>query len=64
MRLDLDLDVDAPDQVVPVLRAAAEVYQESSSELQSAWQDKSAGRPWRVIARILEQAADKIESAL
>lgn len=59
---DLDLDVDVPDEVPKVLRAAAEQYQESASELDGAWQDKGAGRPWRTIAKILEWAASKIEA--
>ena len=61
---DLDLDVDAPDKVADVLRAAAEAYEESATELQSAWQDREAGRPWSRIARILERAADQIEKVL
>ena len=47
-----------------VLRAAAEAYYESASELESAWQDRGAGRPWEIIARILEKAADKIEEEI
>jgi hypothetical protein len=58
---DLDLDVDAPDKVVPVLRRAAEKYHDSAVELEAAWQEKSAGRPWTKIARILERAAASIE---
>ena len=58
---NLDLDVDAPDQVAPVLRRAAEAYEESATELNSAWQDKSAGWPWHVIATVLKVAAKKIE---
>lgn len=57
----LNLDVPAPEMVAQVLRAAAQSYWESQSELQSAWQDKSAGQPWGRIARILERAADKCE---
>ncbi len=61
---DLDLDVDAPDNVSQVLRDAAEAYYESASELESAWQDKGAGRPWTVIAKILERAADQIDKKI
>lgn len=57
----LNLDVDAPDKVAAVLRAAADAYTESHAELQSAWQDKNAGREWPAIAKILDQAAAKIE---
>jgi PHD/YefM family antitoxin component YafN of YafNO toxin-antitoxin module len=60
----LDLDVDAPDQVTRVLRKAAEAYYDSASELESAWQEKAAGRPWTIIARILERAADQIDRKL
>jgi hypothetical protein len=42
-------------------RRAAEEYAESSSELQSAWQDKNAGKIWERIARELERAAVRIE---
>ena len=59
----LDLDVDAPEAVAPVLRRAAQQYAESASELQSAWQDKNAGKAWTRIARILERAADQIDKA-
>jgi len=58
---DLDLDVDAPDKVSDILRDAAEDYYESASELGSAWTDRSAGRVWTRIAKILEAAADKID---
>jgi hypothetical protein len=63
-RNDLDLDVDAPDKVAPVLRRAAEKFYESASELEAAWQDKAAGRPWIKIAQILERAANSIDKAL
>ena len=55
----LDLNVDAPDEVSAILRAAADSFYESHNELLSAWQQKST--PWASIARILEQAADKID---
>lgn len=60
----LTLDVAAPDQVAPVLRRAADKFSESAAELEAAWQDKNAGKPWHKIARILEQTADKIDKAL
>jgi len=61
MPKNLDLDVDAPDKVSRILRNAAEAYYDSSSELEAAWQDREAGRPWEKIAKILEAAADKID---
>lgn len=46
MSRSLDLDVDSPEKVARILRNAAESYYESASELESAWQDRGAGRPW------------------
>jgi len=43
----LDLDVDAPEKVPRVLRAASEAFQASAAELESAWQDREAGLPGR-----------------
>ncbi len=60
----IDLDVDAPEKVAPILDKAAEAYYESASELASAWQDKYAGQPWVQIAKILERAAAQIRKAL
>ncbi|HEU4985376.1 MAG TPA: hypothetical protein VFT58_07020 [Nitrososphaera sp.] len=57
----LNLDLEHPDQVADVLRAAAEQYHDAASELESAWQDKDAGRPWSKIAAILERAAASID---
>lgn len=58
------LDVDSPNEVPDVLRDVAEEYYQTASELESAWQDRNASRPWIIIARTLEQAADKIETQL
>lgn len=60
----LDLDVHSPGFVSPVLREAARVFYESAGELESTWQDRSAGRPWAEIAAILDHAADKIDARL
>lgn len=60
----IDLDVDAPDKVADVLRRAAEMYYESATELEAAWQDKNAGRPWTKIAQILERAAKNIDKVV
>ena len=59
--MELDLDVDAPEKVADVLRDAAQAYGESASELESAWQDEGAGEPWEKIAKILDDAAAKID---
>ncbi len=64
MARNLDLDVDAPEKVSAILRAAAEAYRESQSELQSAWQDSQAGKPWQHIANILERAAASVDRAV
>ncbi len=61
---DFNLDVDTPEKVVLVLRAAAQAYRESEIELQEAWQDENAGKEWLQIARILEKAANRIENLL
>ena len=60
----IDLDVVSPEEVPMVLRAAADEYYEAAGELSSAWQDKNAGKIWEKIARILESAANKIDSIL
>ena len=64
MEKRLSLDVESPDQVAAVLRAAAQAYYESRGELQAAWQDQQAGRDWSIIARELERAADRIDRKL
>lgn len=61
---DLDLDVDDPEEVADILREAAQGYYEAESELSSAWGDRSAGKAWTKIAKILEAAADKIDKII
>lgn len=61
MKNKYDLDVDSPDKVADVLRYTAEAFYDSAAELESTWQDKKSGNPWKKIALILEQAANKIE---
>jgi hypothetical protein len=56
-----DLDIDSPDKVSNILRSTADVYRESATELESAWQDKHAGKAWIEIAAILDRAADSID---
>ena len=60
----MDLAVDSPEAVADVLREAAEQYRESAAELESAWQEKAAGRPWTQIAGLLDGCADRIEKAV
>lgn len=59
-----DLNVSSPELVPLVLRATADKYREDAEELDSAHQDKSAGRPWRKIARMLDSTADRIAKAI
>jgi len=59
----LDLNVVNPEQVAKLLRQAAEDYNASAIDLQSAWQDNQAGKVWSEIATILEQAATKCDKA-
>jgi len=61
---EFDLDVNAPDKVAIVLRAAAQAYAESAAEIEVTWQSKGAGRPWIKIAAVLEKAADRIDKIL
>jgi len=61
MAKNLDLNVNSPFKVASILLATANAYDESSVELDSAWQDPNAGRPWRKIADILERAARQID---
>ncbi len=63
-RASLDLDVDSPDKVPDILRNAADDFYEAELELSAAWQDDSAGRPWRIIAQVLEEAVKKIDNRL
>lgn len=62
--MNLDLDVEAPEQVPQVLRQAADKFRESTGELQSAWQDQHAGAVWTAIATILDRAATSCEAAI
>ena len=57
-----DLDVAAPEHVANVLRNAAEKFYDSSSDLESAWQDESSGRIWFQLAKVLERAADQCDA--
>jgi hypothetical protein len=59
-----DLDVDAPEKVIPVLLNAAERFRSDAGGLNYDWNDARAGAPWNEIAKALERAASKIEKAL
>lgn len=75
--LDIDFDVESPDQVpdrldelANALSRIADTYRESQSELQSAWQDSGAGACWPriasridIIARSISRAARRMEQS-
>ena len=58
-----DLDQATPEDIARVLRNAAQRFYEARGELQSAWQDKQAGRVWSKLAKILERAAASCDAA-
>jgi hypothetical protein len=58
--LDLDL-CESPDDVIALLHRAADKFNQDAGELQSAWQDKNAGKFWERLARDLSRLASKAE---
>jgi dsDNA-binding SOS-regulon protein len=61
MARNIDLNVDNSDNITTVLRHAAEQFEESQSELSSAWQDENAGYVWHVFANALERGIRSID---
>jgi hypothetical protein len=59
-----NLDIDAPEKFPGTLEAVADLYRDSTSELQGAWQDEHAGKIWSDFANILERAAASARRAL
>lgn len=57
---NLNLDVDSPFKVAAILENAADEFYEAASEVSGNWQDKKAGEPWGIIAKILEKASSEI----
>jgi hypothetical protein len=57
-------DPAAPDGIPDVLRTAADKMREATTELQGAWQDKSAGKVWERIAKELERCATRVEQII
>ena len=53
----MNLDVEQPEDVATVLEHVATIFRNNADELDAGWQDKTAGRPWRKIATILDRAA-------
>jgi hypothetical protein len=60
-KLEMNLDVDAPNKVAGVLTAAATAYQQSAVELSATWQDRQIPMIWAAIASELDLAAWRIE---
>ena len=56
-------DCAAPEDVAQVLRRIADMFNESATELSSAWQDNQAGKVWGDYAKIMERAAESCEKA-
>ena len=48
-------------QLISAMRFIAWDMETSATELQSAWQDQSAGKFWTVCANDLSKAADRAE---
>ena len=61
--MDLDKAVN-PLDVVFLLEQAAYRFQDDASELSSAHQDESAGKPWQIVAEELDSCATKLHNAL
>lgn len=51
--------IDAPWHVPQALRIAADLLREDASELDASWQDSGAGDGWRIVARQLEDCANR-----
>jgi len=58
------LDVATPEEVPVILETIANYYRESQGELESDWQDKSAGKVWADFATILDRAAESCRKAI
>ena len=56
----LNLDVEAPDRVAGVLRAAADAYQQRAEEQMQAQPQDRTPVIWAAAAELLDDAADAI----
>jgi hypothetical protein len=63
MTTDLN-EPQSPELIPSVLHAAARNMMEQAAELNSAWQDSSAGKPWEIIALELIACANRIQRRL
>lgn len=64
MAKNLNLDVDSPDKIPGILDNAVNAFHESAAELNSGWQDKTAGAPWKMISGELAKAEQSIRRKL
>jgi hypothetical protein len=60
-KAEMNLDVDAPEKVVGVLRVAADAYQQSGEERMQAQPEDRTPVIWAAVAGLLDSAADAIE---
>jgi hypothetical protein len=49
-----------PEDAVTAIETIGELAAEASGEVESAWQSRSAGKPWRLIARTVFSATHRI----
>ncbi len=54
-------DAASPEDAIRILRNIAMRFYEDAGELESAWQDKEAGKFWSRLARDLDRLADKAD---
>lgn len=59
---DIRRDAASPEALVDILRDAADEYAADAENLRGSWQDPNAGAIWDYAARVLQEAADAIES--
>lgn len=65
MTKETDLAAAAsPEKVIEILRNNIEQFYMAAGELDCAWQDNAAGKPWQVIAIELEKAIERIQRKL
>jgi hypothetical protein len=57
-------DYDTPESAAAAVYDAAQQMAEDASELQSAWQDRNAGKIWEKFSRILERAAAAMQKEI
>lgn len=61
---NMNINVNAPNQLSDVLREAADAMRESRANLQAAWCDPNAGYVWEELAKILDRAAASTDRAV